>query len=108
MREVNPTLAGKQNMRDYTSIPQLTVLSNLETYNAELIKQGVDKQTRFEQLKQIAEHQLRVLAEADTIQSLPGGDENYESFHLRLLTSRTISVREALSGGFVNVQNCHT
>ena len=53
----------------------MTVLSNLETHNAELIKQGIDKQTRFEQLKQIAEYQLHVLAEADTIQKLPRGDE---------------------------------
>lgn len=74
-RNANPTLAGKQNIRDCASIPQLTVLSNLETHNAELIKQGIDKQTRFEQLKQIAEYQLHVLAEADTIQKLPRGDE---------------------------------
>ncbi len=74
-RNANPTLTGKQNIRDCASIPQLTVLSNLETHNAELIKQGIDKQTRFEQLKQIAEYQLHVLAEADTIQKLPRGDE---------------------------------
>ena len=39
-RDANPDLAKNSNIRDYASISELTVLSNLETHNAELIKQG--------------------------------------------------------------------
>ena len=70
-RDANPVLAAKQNIRDFASITQLTVLSNLETHNAEMIKQGIDKAERFDRLKQIAEYQLRVLTEAEAIQKLP-------------------------------------
>lgn len=75
-RDANPVLAAKQNIRDFASIAQLTVLSNLETHNAEMIKQGIDKAERFDRLKQIAEYQLRVLTEAEAIQKLPKGNDN--------------------------------
>ena len=75
-RDANPVLAAKQNIRDLASIAQLTVLSNLETHNAEMIKQGIDKAERFDRLKQIAEYQLRVLTEAEAIQKLPKGNDN--------------------------------
>lgn len=74
-RDANPVLAAKQNIRDFASIAQLTVLSNLETHNAEMIKQGIDKAERFDRLKQIAEYQLRVLTEAEAIQKLPKGND---------------------------------
>ena len=70
-REANPTLAKNSNMRDYASIAELTVLSNLETHNAELIKSRMEKKERFEALRQIAQYQLRVLAEAEKIKELP-------------------------------------
>lgn len=74
-REANPELAKHNNIRDYASIPELTVLSNLETHNAELIKSGMPKAERFARLREIAQYQLRVLAEADWIRELPeGGD----------------------------------
>jgi len=70
-REANPTLAKNSNIRDYASIAELTVLSNLETHNAELIKSRIEKKERFEALRQIAQYQLRVLAEAEKIKELP-------------------------------------
>lgn len=70
-REANPTLAKNSNIRDYASIAELTVLSNLETHNAELIKSRKEKKERFEALRQIAQYQLRVLAEAEKIKELP-------------------------------------
>ena len=75
-RDANPVLAAKQNIRDFASIAQLTVLSNLETHNAEMLKQGIDKAERFDRLKQIAEYRLRVLTEAEAIQKLPKGNGN--------------------------------
>ena len=48
-------------MRDYVTINELTVLSNLETHNAELIKEGKSKEERFDILDEIANYQLNVL-----------------------------------------------
>ena len=74
-REANPELAKKSNIRDYASISELTVLSNLETHNAELIRMGMDKAARFEHLRRIAQYQIQVLMEAERIKELPeGGD----------------------------------
>ena len=74
-REANPELAKKSNIRDYASISELTVLSNLETHNAELIRMGIDKAARFENLRRIAQYQMQVLMEAEWIKELPeGGD----------------------------------
>ena len=66
-REANPELAKKSNVRDYATINELTVLSNLESHNAQMIREGMDKKDRFEALKAIAEYQLRVLNEAEKI-----------------------------------------
>lgn len=57
----------KSNVRDYATINELTVLSNLESHNAQMIREGMDKKDRFEALKEIAEYQLRVLNEAEKI-----------------------------------------
>ncbi len=71
-RELNPILAKDSNVRDYASINELTVLSNLESHNAELIKEGKTKEERFEILNDIAKYQLDVLnnAEAEKIKLL--------------------------------------
>ncbi|MBR5834874.1 MAG: KilA-N domain-containing protein, partial [Bacteroidales bacterium] len=49
------------NIRDTATINQLIVLSNIESLNAELIKQGVSKEDRFTILRRTAEEQLTVL-----------------------------------------------
>ena len=67
-REANPELAKNSNVRDYSSIVnELTVLSNLETYNAQMIREGKSKEERFLVLKEIAEYQIRILNEAQNI-----------------------------------------
>ena len=66
-RDTNSELAGKSNVRDYATINELTVLSNLETHNAQMIREGKSKLDRFMVLKEIAEYQLRVLNEAEKI-----------------------------------------
>ena len=66
-REANPELSKRNNLRDFASINELTVLSNLETHNAEMIKQGEDKTQRFTALKDIAEYQLTILNEAEKV-----------------------------------------
>lgn len=66
-REANPELAKTSNIRDYATINELTVLSNLETHNAQMIREGKDKKERFEVLKEIAQYQMKVLSEAEKI-----------------------------------------
>ena len=63
-RDANPELSKRSNVRDYATINELTVLSNLESHNAQMIREGKEKRERFEVLKEIAEYQLRVLDEA--------------------------------------------
>ena len=66
-RESNPELAKSSNVRDYATINELTVLSNLETHNAQMIREGKSKEERFQILKEIADYQMRVLSVADKI-----------------------------------------
>ena len=69
-RELNPNLISNSNMRDYATINELTVLSNLESHNAELIKEGKSKEERFEILSKIADYQLNILKKAEKIKQI--------------------------------------
>lgn len=68
-RTLNPELANNHNIRDYSSISELTVLSNLETHNAELIKSGKTKEERFEILSEISDYQLNILNNAEYLKA---------------------------------------
>lgn len=57
-QEANPQLATKYNMRDTASINQLVVLSNMESANSEMIKQGLTRQERYKILSKMAKEQL--------------------------------------------------
>jgi len=70
-RDANPELAKKSmNIRDIASINELAILSNLESLNAETIKEQVNKQNRFLKLKEIARYQLSVLNDTDFMKTL--------------------------------------
>jgi len=58
-RAENP--GNKGNIRDYATIQQLIVLSNLESMNAELIKQGIPQCDRLKRLNTMAIEQLTTL-----------------------------------------------
>ncbi len=78
-RELNPNLAKTSNVRDYATINELTVLSNLESHNAELIKEGKSKEERFEVLDGIAKYQLDILNNAEKIKKLKVGNNSSEN-----------------------------
>ena len=59
-RDANPDKDG--NIRDYADIDRLLVLSNLESFNAELIRRGLSQADRMQELSVIAETQLKSLA----------------------------------------------
>ena len=70
-RKANTELAKHSNIRDFASINELTVLSNLETHNAELIKEGKSKLERFRILSEIARYQIAILDEAERMKTTP-------------------------------------
>lgn len=69
-REANPELAKKNNVRDFATINELTVLSNLESHNAQMLREGKEKGERFKILQEIAEYQLNVLNAAEEIKMM--------------------------------------
>jgi hypothetical protein len=70
-RDSNPKLVKEsKNIRDIASINELVVLSNLETLNAQLIKEDINKETRFIKLQEIAKYQIAVLNGMNFIKSL--------------------------------------
>lgn len=58
-RNDNPDSDG--NIRDFSTMEQLVVLSNLESMNAELIKTGISSNQRLVKLNQMAISQMKVL-----------------------------------------------
>lgn len=70
-REVNVDRAG--NMRDFATLEQLVVLSNLESINAVLIHQGLASSERLAQLNDIAISQMRSLLGSSAIKHLAAG-----------------------------------
>jgi hypothetical protein len=67
-RDQNPKLKG--NIRDYASIEQLVVLSNLESINALLINDGLSQQERILKLNNTAISQMRSLLLNNNIEKL--------------------------------------
>lgn len=65
-----------ENIRDGSSINELIVLSNMESKNAEMIRDGVDKQIRFEKLQTIARHELELLNSKNLIKALKKTSED--------------------------------
>ncbi|MDO5637795.1 MAG: KilA-N domain-containing protein [Myroides sp.] len=67
-RENNPNEKG--NIRDFATLEQLVVLSNLESINALLIQQGLTQSDRLIQLNKVAITQMKSLIESKTIKKL--------------------------------------
>ena len=69
-REQNPDAKG--NIRDKATIQQLIVLSNLESMNAELIKQGMAQNQRLVALNKMAIEQMTSILGSVSIKKLEG------------------------------------
>lgn len=67
----SPKASG--NIRDYATIQQLIVLSNLESMNAELIKQGLSQSERLLRLNKMAIEQLTSLLDNPSVKRLESG-----------------------------------
>lgn len=69
-RQANPDETG--NMRDFATLEQLVVLSNLESINAVLIHQGLEQPMRLAQLNNIAIGQMQSLLGNRVVKRLAG------------------------------------
>lgn len=67
-RTKNPTIEG--NIRDYASVMQLLILANLESINAEYIKEGLVQSERLKKLNIVAIMQLKSLTSNKTAKLL--------------------------------------
>ena len=67
-RENNAKLEG--NIRDYASVEQLVVLSNMESMNAELIKNNISQIERIQILNKMAISQLQSITKSKNIHLL--------------------------------------
>lgn len=69
-REKNPNLSKNGNIRDYTDLLHLIILSNLETKNADLIANGIPQKERLIILNQSAKDQVELLQNNKNIKEL--------------------------------------
>ncbi|MDR1917367.1 MAG: KilA-N domain-containing protein [Christensenellaceae bacterium] len=68
-RTGNPDKDG--NIRDYANVQQLLVLANLESYNAEMIKDKIPQPDRLQKLNNMARTQLQILLQVENRLLLP-------------------------------------
>jgi len=85
-REVNAEHSNKGlNIRDFASINELAVLSNIESLNADMIRNKIEKLDRFNKLRQITQYQLQILNEKDFMKTLKKlSDDTYTNEQKRL------------------------
>ncbi len=69
-RDAKPGVKG--NIRDEANGAQLVCLSNLESLNAELIKQGMPQNERLRKLNTVAIEQMKILVDDVNIKRLKG------------------------------------
>jgi KilA-N domain len=67
-REAHPEAEG--NIRDHAPLEQLVVLTNLESLNSVLIRQGLPQTQRLQKLNEIAISQMRTLLAANNVKRL--------------------------------------
>lgn len=67
-REANPDKSG--NIRDYATLEQLVVLSNMESINALLIRQNLSQTERLIELNKVAITQMQSLLESNAVKKL--------------------------------------
>ena len=66
----NQNAEKEGNVRDYSTLEQLVVLSNLESINSVLIEQGLPQNVRLKKLNEIAISQMRSLLESSAVKKL--------------------------------------
>ena len=60
----------KENMRDYASVEQLIILVNLESINADMIREGIPMSERLKKLRSVAYYQMQSLTHNKSIERI--------------------------------------
>lgn len=79
-RESNPYLAKEGNIRDYTDLLHLVILSNLENINAELIDMGLSQFDRLIRLNNMAKKQIKLLNKNKSLKKLEYLEDNNSTY----------------------------
>ncbi|MBR6500661.1 MAG: KilA-N domain-containing protein [Firmicutes bacterium] len=69
-RDQNPDKAKRGNIRDEATLEQLIILTNLESYNAVMIKDGVSQSERLKRLNETAISQAKSLIDNPSLKKL--------------------------------------
>lgn len=76
-RDEHPIEAQKgENIRDYATAEELIILVNMESQNAELIKEGLPQSERFVKLHKMARTQMQILLKNRTKEKLKNVNPN--------------------------------
>ncbi len=62
----------KENMRDYASVEQLIILVNVESMNADMIREGIPMSERLKKLRNVAYYQMQSLTHNKSIERIKG------------------------------------
>ena len=57
-------------MRDYASVEQLIILVNLESINADMIREGIPMSERLKKLRSVAYYQMQSLTHNKSIERI--------------------------------------
>lgn len=100
-RDINPqrVLTG-ENIRDMASINELAILSNIESLNSTLIKNGISKKDRFRILKETVKDQKKVLDSVDFLKTIK---KESDTIFVDTQTKKTSNFDQNLKG-LLNVQ----
>ena len=60
----------KENMRDYASVEQLIILVNIESMNADMIREGIPMSERLKKLRGVAYYQMQSLTRNKSIERI--------------------------------------
>lgn len=69
-QDKNPSIANKENMRDYTDLLHLVILNNLENINASLIEMKMPQSERLIKLNNIAKKQMKLIKNNSSFNNL--------------------------------------
>ena len=85
-RDANPKTVG--NLRDEATLEQLVVLSNLESFNADMMRNGIARNIRFQKLYEISKYQLEILNKQDFLKSIKKSENpnNISKQHFSICT----------------------
>lgn len=81
----NPELSKNGNIRDYTDLLHLVILSNLENINAELIKLGISQRERLIRLNNTAKKQMELLKKSNSLNKLKSLEDKINDSQLKEL-----------------------